>query len=87
MFINTGFIFDPVLILYCGFENGACQVVGKHWKYFRIGGKARCTKERIHDEGHRKGNRVPCSSVGDREQGEVMKLQYFNLDGGCQYVE
>jgi len=38
-------------------------------------------------EGRRKGNGVPYSSVGDREQEEVMKLNDFNMDGGCQYIE
>jgi hypothetical protein len=33
------------------------------------------------------GNGIPCSSVGDREQEEVMKLKNFNMDGGCQYIE
>jgi hypothetical protein len=38
-------------------------------------------------EGHVKGNGNPCSSVGDREQDEVMNLKDFNMDGGCQYIE
>jgi hypothetical protein len=38
-------------------------------------------------EGHGKGNGVPCTIIGDREQEEVMKLKYFNMDGCCQYIE
>jgi hypothetical protein len=38
-------------------------------------------------EGNGKGNGIPCSSVGDREQDEVMNLKDFNMDGGCQYIE
>jgi hypothetical protein len=34
-------------------------------------------------EGLGRGNGVPCSSVGDREQEKVMKLKDFNKDGGC----
>ena len=49
MFINIRFIIDPALILYCGFEHAAWQVVGTHWKYLLVGGKGRSTKERIHD--------------------------------------
>jgi hypothetical protein len=34
-----------------------------------------------------RGNGIPCSSVGDREQEEVMELKNFNMDGGRQYIE
>jgi len=38
-------------------------------------------------DGHGKGNRDPRIAVGDREQGEVMKLKYFNMDGSSKYTE
>jgi hypothetical protein len=38
-------------------------------------------------EGPGKGNGVPCITVGDKEHGEVRKLNEFNMDGGCQYIE
>jgi len=34
-----------------------------------------------------KGNQVSRTTVGDWEQDEVMKLKYFNMGGGCQYIE
>jgi len=34
-----------------------------------------------------KGNGVPLITVGDREQEEVMKLEDFIMNGGCQYIE
>jgi hypothetical protein len=33
-----------------------------------------------------RGNGIPCISVGDREQKEVMKLKNFNMDGVRQYI-
>jgi hypothetical protein len=33
-------------------------------------------------KGPGKGNGVPCITVGDWEQDEVMKLKNFNMDGG-----
>jgi hypothetical protein len=38
-------------------------------------------------EEHGKGNGVPCLTLGDRDQEEVMKLRDFIMDGGCQYTE
>jgi hypothetical protein len=38
-------------------------------------------------KGREKGNGTACSSVGDREQDEVMKLKNCNMDGGRQYME
>ena len=38
-------------------------------------------------EGPGKGNGIPCSSIGDRDQDEVTKLKEFNMDGGSQYIE
>jgi hypothetical protein len=38
-------------------------------------------------EGRWKGNRIACSSVGDKEQVEVNILKDFNVDGGVQYIE
>jgi hypothetical protein len=37
--------------------------------------------------GNGKGNGVPCITVGDREQDELMNLKDFNTDGACQYIE
>jgi len=34
-----------------------------------------------------KGNGVPRTTLGDREQEEVMKFKYFIMDCGCQYIE
>ena len=48
-FINSCVIINAALIWYVGFENAACQVVGAHWKYFRVGKKFSSTKEGIHD--------------------------------------
>jgi hypothetical protein len=33
------------------------------------------------------GNGVPRTTLGNREQDEVMKFKYFIMDGGCQYIE
>jgi hypothetical protein len=37
-------------------------------------------------EGPKKGNGVPCLTVGDRELDEVMKFKEFNMQGECQYA-
>jgi hypothetical protein len=49
MYTNSCVIVDAVLILYVGFENAACQVVGTKWKYFLTGKPGSSTKERIYD--------------------------------------
>jgi hypothetical protein len=38
-------------------------------------------------EGLVRRNGVPCSSVGDWEQDQVMKLKDFIMNGGCQQNE
>jgi hypothetical protein len=38
-------------------------------------------------EGHGKDKGVPCNTVGDRKQDEVMKLKDFIMNGGCQYIK
>ena len=50
-----------------------------------LGEKAVLRRNVFTMEGLGRGNGVPCSSVGNREQVEVMKLKDFNMDGGCQY--
>jgi hypothetical protein len=80
-------IINAALIWYFGFENTTCQVVGMHCKYFLAGRKGSSTKNVFTMEGRGKGNGIPCSSVGDREQDEVTKLKDFNMDGGSQCME
>jgi hypothetical protein len=38
-------------------------------------------------EEHVKGKGVPCLTMGDREQEEVMKLKDIIMNGGCKYIE
>jgi hypothetical protein len=52
-----------------------------------LGVKAVLRRNLFTTEGHWKGNEDPGSLVWEREQEKVMKLKYFNMDGGCQYIE
>ena len=85
MFINIHFIIEPTLILYCGFGHAECQLFGRIGNSSLLGEKAVLQRNVFTMEGLGRGNGVPCSSVGDREQDEVRKLKDFNKDGGCQY--
>jgi hypothetical protein len=40
---------DPALIWPVSFENAVCQVVGTHYKHFRVEERGSSTKETIHD--------------------------------------
>jgi hypothetical protein len=52
-----------------------------------LGEKAVLRRNVLTVEGPGKGNGIPCSSVGEKEQVEVRILKDFNLDGGVQYIE
>ena len=52
-----------------------------------LGENAVLRKNVFTKEGPGKGNGIPCSSIGDRDQDEVTKLKEFNMDGGSQYIE
>jgi hypothetical protein len=52
-----------------------------------LGEKAVLRRNVFTMEGHGKGNGVPCITLDDRERDEVMKLKYFDMVDGCQYIE
>jgi hypothetical protein len=63
------------------------SVLGRTVNISFFGVKALLRRKLFTTEGYKKGNGDPCSPVREREQEEVMKLKYFTMDGGCQYIE
>jgi hypothetical protein len=60
------------------------NLLGRTVNISLLGGKAVLRRNIFMMEGLVRGNGIPCSSVGDREQEGVMKLKDFNMDGGYQ---
>ena len=60
------------------------RLLGRVGNISLLGEKAVLRRNVFTTEGLWRGNGVPCSSEGDREHEEVMKLKDFNKDNGCQ---
>jgi hypothetical protein len=63
------------------------RLIGRTGDISLLGEKAFLRRNVFKMEGHGKRNGVPCITAGDSEQEEVMKLEYFVMNGGCQYIE
>jgi hypothetical protein len=78
---------NAALICYVGLKMQRVSLLGRIVNTSFLGEKAVLRRNVFTMEGRWKGNEVPYSSVGDKEQVEVTILKDFNVDGGVQYIE
>jgi len=82
VFINIRFITDPALICTLVLKIQRVSLLERIGNISLLGESSVLRRNVFTVEGPGKGNGVPCITVGDREQDEVMKLKYFIMDGG-----
>jgi hypothetical protein len=78
MYINSCVIFDPALFCTLVLKMQRVSLLGRNGNISVLWQKAVLRRNLFTMEEHVKGNVVPCLTVGEREQEEVMKLRIFN---------